>query len=211
MLGTARGALLPAIPPSQENPTRTAGARNKRWRPPRTRNAKPPGFISHSPASPSRWLFAPPTPCFFLPCSPACFIPSPPLFSPISVSLRKERLPRALHGSGSAAGCCSVTPMPRMAGRGGHGGSSQLQGLAGGLHTIPRSLQVGERDSRALCSWESTHSIVQQGWCPILEGEMTEGLPAVPVWLQVAFLSQFFREEGEGEAVCSQIQLHFLQ
>lgn len=39
---------------------------------------------------------------------------------------------------------------------------------------------------------------------------MTEGLPAVPVWLQVAFLSQFFREEGEGEAVCSQIQLHFL-
>lgn len=99
--------------------------------------------------------------------------------------------------------CCVLLCYPHAQnGEGGeqkaNGASPQLQGLAGGLRTIPGSLQVGERDSRALCSWESTHSIVQQGWCPILEGEMTEGLPAVPVWLQVVFLSQFLggREKG---------------
>lgn len=38
---------------------------------------------------------------------------------------------------------------------------------------------------------------------------MAEGLPAVPLWLQVAFPSRFFgEEEGEGEAACSQTQIH---
>lgn len=169
MLGTALGALPSAMPPATTQKKNTThphswGSQEALASTPRPKRETRGVYLPLSSIA-FPLGFCSPLPMVFF-----CFV----LFSHALLNVLCPPLPssqfqhpcesRGFHrlSAGVEVPLCAAL-LPTCPELGGDGGSPQLQGLAGGLHTIPHSLQVAERDARASECRGIHPGIVQQG------------------------------------------------